>query len=112
MVPIGLDNVSLSQSGTGSGQQKRLWVKDRSKDWWDKCNHPYFLDEEFRRAFRMSKATFNMVSEELKPAVIKKNMMLHDAISVRQCAAVCNTITLKGHMDGMMMVYMDGCFYF
>ncbi|KAL4296888.1 hypothetical protein GQ457_12G022260 [Hibiscus cannabinus] len=89
VVPVGSDNVSPSQAATGSGQQRRLWVKDRSKDWWDKCNHPDFPDEEFKRAFRMSKATFNMVCEELEPAVMKKNTMLRDAIPVRQRVAVC-----------------------
>ncbi|XWS17438.1 hypothetical protein CRYUN_Cryun33cG0067700 [Craigia yunnanensis] len=83
------DNVGPSQSGSGSGQQRRLWVKDRSKDWWDKCNHPDFPDEEFKRAFRMSKATFDMVCEELEPVVMKKNTMLRDAIPVRQRVAVC-----------------------
>ncbi|KAK8604855.1 hypothetical protein V6N13_082322 [Hibiscus sabdariffa] len=86
MVPVGSDNVSPSQSGTESGQQKRLWVKDRSKDWCDKCNNPYFLDEEFKRVFRVSKATFNMVCEELEPTVMKKNMALHNAIPVHQRA--------------------------
>ncbi|GMI97817.1 hypothetical protein like AT4G29780 [Hibiscus trionum] len=88
-VSVGSGNVSPSQSGTGSGQQRRLWVKDRSKDWWDKCSHPDFPDEEFKRAFRMSKATFNMVCEELEPVVMKKNTMLRDAIPVRQRVAVC-----------------------
>ncbi|KAJ7979309.1 Harbinger transposase-derived nuclease [Quillaja saponaria] len=80
------------QTGDGSGpvgQHRRLWVKDRSKAWWDSCNHPDFPEDEFRRAFRMSKATFNMVCEELDSAVIKKNTMLRDAIPVRQRVAVC-----------------------
>ncbi|KAL4319237.1 hypothetical protein GQ457_18G012760 [Hibiscus cannabinus] len=72
-----------------SGHQRRLWVKNRSKDWWDKCNHPDFSDEEFKRAFRMTKATFDMICQELEPAVIKKNTMLRDAIPVRQRVAVC-----------------------
>ncbi|GMI88548.1 hypothetical protein like AT4G29780 [Hibiscus trionum] len=83
------DNAGPSHSGSGSGHQRRLWVKDRSKDWWDKCNHPDFSDEEFKRAFRMSKATFDMICEELEPAVMKKNTMLRDAIPVRQRVAVC-----------------------
>ncbi|KAE8698404.1 hypothetical protein F3Y22_tig00110597pilonHSYRG00122 [Hibiscus syriacus] len=83
------DNEGPSHSGGGSGHHKRLWVKDRSKDWWDKFNHPDFSDEEFKRAFRMSKATFNMICEELEPAVMKKNTMLRDAIPVRQRVAVC-----------------------
>lgn len=88
-VSAGSDNVGPSQSGSGTGHQRRLWVKDRSKDWWDKCSHPDFPDEEFKRAFRMSKATFNMICEELEPAVMKKNTMLRDAIPVRQRVAVC-----------------------
>ncbi|XVE70643.1 hypothetical protein DITRI_Ditri10aG0087700 [Diplodiscus trichospermus] len=88
-VSAGLDNVGPSQSGSGSGQQRRLWVKDRSKDWWEKCDHPDCPDEEFKRAFRMSKATFDMVCHELEPVVMKKNTMLRDAIPVRQRVAVC-----------------------
>ncbi|XVE54038.1 hypothetical protein DITRI_Ditri03aG0050400 [Diplodiscus trichospermus] len=83
------DDVGPSQSGSGSRQQRRLWVKDRSKDWWDMCNHPDFPDEEFKRAFRMSKGTFNMVCEELEPVVTKKNTTLRNAIPVRQRVAVC-----------------------
>ncbi|KAE8691383.1 hypothetical protein F3Y22_tig00110890pilonHSYRG01182 [Hibiscus syriacus] len=83
------DNAGPSQSVGGSGHQRRLWVKDRSKDWWDKCNHPDFSDEGFKRAFRMSKATFDMICKELEPAVMKKNTMLRDAIPVRQRVAVC-----------------------
>lgn len=74
---------------SGSGQQRRLWVKDRSKDWWDRCNHPDFPDEEFKKAFRMSKATFEIICDELDSAVTKKNTMLRDAIPVRQRVAVC-----------------------
>ncbi|KAK8559039.1 hypothetical protein V6N13_098638 [Hibiscus sabdariffa] len=83
------DNAGPSHSGGGSGHQRRLWVKNRSKDWWDKCNRPDFSDVEFKRAFRMIKATFDMICEELEPAVIKKNTMLRDAIPVRQRVAVC-----------------------
>ncbi|XP_006372028.1 protein ALP1-like [Populus trichocarpa] len=78
-----------SGSGGGSGQQRRLWVKDRSKDWWEKCSHPDFPEEEFRKAFRMSKATFDMICVELDSVVTKKNTMLRDAIPVRQRVAVC-----------------------
>ncbi|GAY57601.1 hypothetical protein WN943_001277 [Citrus x changshan-huyou] len=73
----------------GSAQHRRLWVKDRSKDWWDERNHPDFPEEEFWRDFRMSKATFEMICEELESTVMKKNTMLRDAIPVRQRVAVC-----------------------
>ncbi|XP_028787073.1 protein ALP1-like [Neltuma alba] len=79
-----------SSASPSSGQHhRRLWVKDRSKDWWERCNHPDFPEEEFRRSFRMSKATFDMICEELDSVVMKKNTMLRDAIPVRQRVAVC-----------------------
>lgn len=80
---------SASPAKGGGGQQRRLWVKDRSKDWWDQCNHPDFPDDEFRRAFRMSKATFDMICKELDSTVMKKDTMLRVAIPVRQRVAVC-----------------------
>lgn len=89
-----VENAGISEEnpvhlGTGSGHQRRLWVKDRSKDWWETCNHPDYPEEDFRRDFRMSKSTFNKICEELEPVVMKKNTMLRDAIPVRQRVAVC-----------------------
>ncbi|KAK1377783.1 hypothetical protein POM88_024527 [Heracleum sosnowskyi] len=76
-------------SGGGGQQQRRLWVKDRSKAWWDLCNSQDFPDEEFKKAFRMSKATFDKICEELDSVVTKKDTMLRLAIPVRQRVAVC-----------------------
>ncbi|KAK5814092.1 hypothetical protein PVK06_029544 [Gossypium arboreum] len=84
-VPATEDSGPSQSGGTG----RRLWVKDRSKDWWEKCNHPDFPDEEFKRAFRMSKSTFDMICKELESTVMKKNTTLRDAIPVRQRVAVC-----------------------
>ncbi|XP_044472013.1 protein ALP1-like [Mangifera indica] len=78
-----------NQSNSAGPSHRRLWVKDRSKDWWDERNHQDFPDEQFKRDFRMSKATFNLICEELESAVMKKNTMLRDAIPVRQRVAVC-----------------------
>jgi len=77
-----------SSSAMG-GPVRRLWVKERPKDWWQKCSSPEFPEEEFRRCFRMSKATFEFICSELESAVTKKNTMLRDAIPVRQRVAVC-----------------------
>lgn len=76
-------------NSSGSGPHRRLWVKDRSKDWWEKRNSLDFPEDEFRHDFRMSKGTFNMICEELESTVMKKNTMLRDAIPVRQRVAVC-----------------------
>uniref|UniRef100_J3KX53 DDE Tnp4 domain-containing protein n=1 Tax=Oryza brachyantha TaxID=4533 RepID=J3KX53_ORYBR len=50
---------------------------------------PEYPDEEFRKGFRMSKATFEMVCEQLAAAVAKEDTMLRAAIPVRQRVAVC-----------------------
>lgn len=68
---------------------RRLWVKDRSRAWWDRCNHPDFPEAEFRRAFRMGRETFEMICDELGSAVAKEDTMLRAAIPVRQRVAVC-----------------------
>ncbi|KAK8651419.1 hypothetical protein V6N13_141020 [Hibiscus sabdariffa] len=84
-----LDDEASKGRMTMTGQQRRLWVKDRSQDWWDRCNHQDFPEEEFRKAFRMSKSTFGLICRELEPVVMKKNTMLRDAIPVRQRVAAC-----------------------
>ncbi|XP_078428911.1 nuclease [Wolffia australiana] len=68
---------------------RRLWVKDRSRAWWDRCSHPDFPEEEFKKAFRMSRRTFDRICEELGAAVAKEDTMLRAAIPVRQRVAVC-----------------------
>ncbi|KAI3827151.1 hypothetical protein L1987_01221 [Smallanthus sonchifolius] len=73
----------------GGGQRRRLWVKERSKGWWKYHDSDECADDEFRKAFRMSKATFNMICDELDSVVTKKDTMLRMAIPVRQRVAVC-----------------------
>ncbi|KAK4415714.1 protein ALP1-like [Sesamum alatum] len=78
-----------STSAGSGGAQRRLWVKNRSKAWWEQVNSPDFPEEEFKKAFRMSRATFDMICEELESVVTKKDTMLRLAIPVRQRVAVC-----------------------
>ncbi|CAL4975628.1 unnamed protein product [Urochloa decumbens] len=73
----------------GGHHQRRLWVKDRSRDWWDKCSSPDYPEEDFRRAFRMGRETFDMICDALGSAVAKEDTMLRAAIPVRQRVAVC-----------------------
>ncbi|KAK8513673.1 hypothetical protein V6N13_002404 [Hibiscus sabdariffa] len=85
------ENQSPNQQNkqSGSGQQRRLWVKDRSKAWWDECNRPDYPDEEFKKAFRMSKSTFELICEELNSVIAKEDTTLRNAIPVKQRVAVC-----------------------
>ncbi|KAK9075747.1 hypothetical protein SSX86_004076 [Deinandra increscens subsp. villosa] len=71
------------------GHRRRLWVKERSKGWWKYHNSDECPDDDFRKAFRMSKSTFNMICDELDSSVTKKDTMLRMAIPVRQRVAVC-----------------------
>ncbi|KAL4331950.1 hypothetical protein GQ457_07G038990 [Hibiscus cannabinus] len=85
------ENQSPNQQSkqSGSSQQRRLWVKDRSKAWWDECNRPDYPDDEFKKAFRMSKSTFELICEELNSVIAKEDTTLRNAIPVKQRVAVC-----------------------
>lgn len=92
----GLEKVNFSEklmksgaSGGSQSQQRRLWVKDRSGAWWDECNKPDFPEDEFRKAFRMGRATFDLICEELNSVIAKEDTTLRNAIPVRQRVAVC-----------------------
>lgn len=91
--PVTENGATSAPSGGGGSpsrqHQRRLWVKDRSTDWWDRYNSPDLPDAEFKRAFRMSRATFEFLCEELGSAVAKEDTMLRAAIPVRQRVAVC-----------------------
>ncbi|XP_076922137.1 protein ANTAGONIST OF LIKE HETEROCHROMATIN PROTEIN 1-like [Bidens hawaiensis] len=72
-----------------SGGPRRVWVKERSKAFWEYYISNECSDDEFKKVFRMSKATFNMICDELDSAVTKKDTMLRQAIPVPQRVAVC-----------------------
>ncbi|XP_042507508.1 protein ALP1-like [Macadamia integrifolia] len=80
---------TVGSGGVATGHHRRLWVKDRSRAWWDQCNNPDFPESEFKRAFRMGRATFDFICEELNSVVAKEDTMLRAAIPVRQRVAVC-----------------------
>lgn len=79
----------IVSSNKSNVPQRRLWVKNRSKAWWDQCNSPDFPEEEFKKAFRMGKDTFELICNELSSVVAKENTMLRDAVPVKQRVAVC-----------------------
>lgn len=83
------DSENCAKPGSGGGAHRRLWVKARSKAWWDECNNPDYPEDEFRKAFRMGKATFDLICEELNSVVCKEDTTLRNAIPVRQRVAVC-----------------------
>ncbi|KAM0912786.1 hypothetical protein ACQ4PT_012591 [Festuca glaucescens] len=73
----------------GRGGGRRVWVRERSTEWWDRLSSPACPDAEFRNAFRMSRATFDALCDELSAAVAKEDTALRAAIPVHQRVAVC-----------------------
>ncbi|KAL6660582.1 hypothetical protein ACP70R_001617 [Stipagrostis hirtigluma subsp. patula] len=71
------------------GGGRRLWVKERDRAWWDRMSSPACPEAEFRRAFRMSRGTFEALCEELGAAVANDDTMVRAVIPVRQRVAVC-----------------------
>ncbi|KAL2636016.1 hypothetical protein R1flu_007495 [Riccia fluitans] len=74
---------------TQQSVQRRLWVKNRSQAWWERCSDPRFPDAEFHTAFRMSRPTFEAICQDLGSIVAKEDTMLRAAIPVKQRVAVC-----------------------
>ncbi|KAE9587890.1 putative harbinger transposase-derived nuclease domain-containing protein [Lupinus albus] len=89
---VAVASAAVSEEGFDSKEgvpQRRLWVKDRSGAWWDECNRFDFPEDEFRKAFRMGRSTFELICEELNSAIVKEDTTLRNAIPVRQRVAVC-----------------------
>ncbi|KAG5547191.1 hypothetical protein RHGRI_013009 [Rhododendron griersonianum] len=76
-------------SGGGSATSGSVGPNPAQLRWWDQCSHPDFPESEFRRAFKMSKSTFEFISSELDPVINNKDTMLRLAIPVHQRVAVC-----------------------
>ncbi|KAM1862406.1 hypothetical protein ACFX14_002879 [Malus domestica] len=47
------DGVEIGKPGVESSHHWRLWVKDRSKAWWDEYNQPDFLKSEFKPSYQI-----------------------------------------------------------
>ncbi|XP_052155429.1 protein ALP1-like [Oryza glaberrima] len=85
-------------SGGGEGNEptaerrgsRRVWVRERSTEWWDRMRDPAACPEaDFRRAFRMPRAVFDKLCDDLAAAVAKEDTTLRAAIPVPQRVAVC-----------------------
>uniref|UniRef100_A0A0E0KZA1 DDE Tnp4 domain-containing protein n=1 Tax=Oryza punctata TaxID=4537 RepID=A0A0E0KZA1_ORYPU len=91
-------STSPSNSGGGEGNKpaaergggRRVWVRERSTEWWDRMSDPAACPEaDFRRAFRLPRPVFDKLCDDLAAAVAKENTTLRAAIPVPQRVAVC-----------------------
>jgi hypothetical protein len=85
----GGENTGGQEGGASARATRRVWVRERSTEWWDGLNAPTCPDAEFRRAFRMSRATFGVLCDALEGAVTKEDTALRAAIPARRRVAAC-----------------------
>ncbi|KAF7143332.1 hypothetical protein RHSIM_Rhsim05G0017600 [Rhododendron simsii] len=69
----------FSGCGSATGGSTVGVGPNRNRLWWDQCSHPDFPESEFRRAFKMSKSTFEFICSELD-RLINKDIILRLAI--------------------------------
>ncbi|CAN6345492.1 unnamed protein product [Urochloa humidicola] len=72
-----------------ASSRRRVWVRERSTEWWDRLDSPTCPDAEFRRAFRMSRTTFTSLVDALGGAVAKEDTPLRAAVPARRRVAAC-----------------------
>ncbi|CAN6358766.1 unnamed protein product [Urochloa humidicola] len=72
-----------------ASSRRRVWVRERSTEWWDRLDSPTCPDAEFRRAFRMSRTTFTSLVDALGGAVAKEDTTLRAAVPARRRVAAC-----------------------
>ena len=62
--------------------KRTVWDKDRSCDWWGRIVSTSFSDQQWRENFRVSRATFHYLCDELRGEIEKKNTQMRCAMNV------------------------------
>ncbi|KAM7161246.1 uncharacterized protein RBU57_011055 [Macrochelys suwanniensis] len=68
--------------------ERRSWARETSTEWWDHIVMQVWDDEQWMQNFRMRKATFMGLCEELAPALRRKDMRLRAALMVEKRVAI------------------------
>ncbi|KAL6897838.1 hypothetical protein ACP4OV_006797 [Aristida adscensionis] len=76
--PEGVQAAAAAAAGARSA--RRVWVRERSTEWWDRLGAAACPEADFRRAFRMSRATFHALCDALGPAGAGEDTALRAAI--------------------------------
>jgi hypothetical protein len=67
---------------------RSVWVKDRSNYWWERVANSTFTPHDWQENFRMSRATFLYLCNELRTSVEKNDTVMRRAIPVEQRVAL------------------------
>ena len=68
-------------------RERMIWVKERSSRWWDEIA-TNFTQEEWLSNFRVSKATFNYLCDELRPLLYRVDTVMRKALAVEKRVAI------------------------
>ncbi|KAM7165966.1 uncharacterized protein RBU57_007013 [Macrochelys suwanniensis] len=68
--------------------ERRFWARETSTEWWDHIVMQVWDDEQWVQNFRMRKATFMGLCEELAPALRCKDTRLRAALTVEKQVAI------------------------
>uniref|UniRef100_A0A8C3HUY7 Putative nuclease HARBI1 n=1 Tax=Chrysemys picta bellii TaxID=8478 RepID=A0A8C3HUY7_CHRPI len=66
----------------------RFWARETSTEWWDHIVMEVWDDEQWLQNFRMRKATFMGLCEELAPTLRRKDTRLRAALPVEKRVAI------------------------
>ena len=61
--------------------KRRCWARPRSSHWWEHIINEEFTEDEWLQNFRMSKGTFMMLCNELRPYISKKRHQIEEMCS-------------------------------
>ena len=67
---------------------RAVWVRDRSRVWWDHIVGATFTPDDWLTNFRMSRNTFLYLCNELKAELVRSDTIMRKAISVEKRVAV------------------------
>ena len=75
--------------------ERVIWTKQRSSDWWENVVCSSFLSEQWMENFRMSRSTFLYLCDEIQSTVEQQDTILRKAVPNRQ--ACCSHFVFFGY---------------
>jgi len=72
-------------------QERKIWMKNRSKDWWKRIVNQHYKEDDWLESFRMEKNTFMWLCDQLKDTLAPSVYQLgfREPVSVEKQVAVC-----------------------
>ncbi|XP_065420489.1 uncharacterized protein LOC135974940 isoform X3 [Chrysemys picta bellii] len=78
----------VSATNMLSTVEHRFWARETSTEWWDHIVMDVWDDEQWLQNFRMRKATFMGLCEDLAPTLRRKDTRLRAALPVEKQVAI------------------------